>query len=58
MKYARSLVSEAIKLVLWLHEQDLELPGLRQDLVDEWVQGGSVMRRRVRLFVRWPSAPA
>lgn len=32
--YARSLVSEAISLVLWLNAQQLELAELRQDLVD------------------------
>ena len=53
LKYARSLVSEAIKLVRWLHEQQLELADLRQDLVDEWVTTGGTMRRRVRLFLAW-----
>ena len=53
VKYARSLVSEAIKLVLWLHDQQLELADLRQDLVDEWIAAGSRMRRRVRLFLAW-----
>jgi hypothetical protein len=52
-KYARSLVSEAIKLVVWLHEQQLELADLRQDLIDEWVAAGLRMRRRVRLFLAW-----
>jgi hypothetical protein len=52
-KYARSLVGEAIKLVLWLDHQQLELADLRQDLVDEWIAGGSGMRRRVRLFLAW-----
>jgi hypothetical protein len=33
-KYARSLVSEAIKLTRWLHAQQLELRDLRQDLLD------------------------
>ena len=53
LKYARSLVSEAIKLVRWLHDQRLELRDLRQDLVDEWVSAGGSMRRRVRLFLGW-----
>jgi hypothetical protein len=53
LKYARSLVSEAIKLVLWLHGRQLELVDLRQDLVDEWVAAGGRMRRRVRLFLAW-----
>jgi len=53
LKYARSLVTEAIKLVLWLHQQQLELADLRQDLVDEWVTAGGVIRRRVRLFLAW-----
>ena len=52
-KYARSLVSEAIALVRWLHEQQLELTDLRQDLVDQWIAAGSGVRRRVRLFLRW-----
>ncbi len=52
-KYARSLVGEAIALVLWLHEDQLELANLRQDLVDEWIAAGSGMRRRVRLFLVW-----
>lgn len=52
-KYARSLVSEAIALVLWLHAQQLELADLRQDLVDQWIAAGSGMRRRVRLFLAW-----
>jgi hypothetical protein len=53
VKYARSLVSEAIKLVVWLHGQRLELGDLRQDLIDEWVASGLRMRRRVRLFLAW-----
>ena len=53
LKYARSLVTEAIKLVNWLHEQQLELADLRQDLVDEWVTAGGTTRRRVRLFLAW-----
>ena len=36
LKYAKSQVIEAIKLVCWLHEQRLELADLRQDLVDDW----------------------
>jgi integrase len=53
IKYARSLVSEAIKLTVWLHGQRLELADLRQDLVDQWIVGGSMLRRRVRLFLAW-----
>lgn len=53
IKYARSLVTEAIKLVLWLDDQHLELADLRQDLVDEWIAGGARQRRRVRLFLAW-----
>ena len=53
LKHARSLVTEAIKLVNWLHEQQLELADLRQDLVDEWVTTGETTRRRVRLFLGW-----
>jgi hypothetical protein len=53
LKYARSLVTEAIKLVAWLHQQQLELDDLRQDLVDEWITAGGTMRRRVRLFLAW-----
>lgn len=52
-KHARALVSEAIKLVVWLHEQGLELRDLRQDLVDSWVAAGASQRRCVRLFLRW-----
>jgi hypothetical protein len=40
-KYARSLVSEAIKLVRWLHAQQLELGDLRQDLLDAWIADGT-----------------
>jgi hypothetical protein len=53
VKYARSLVSEAIKLVVWLHDQQLVVADLRQDLIDEWVAAGLKMRRRVRLFLAW-----
>jgi hypothetical protein len=53
VRYARSLVTEAIKLVLWLEEQQLELADLRQDLMDEWIAGGARQRRRVRLFLTW-----
>jgi hypothetical protein len=52
-KHARSLVSEAIKLVLWLHEQQLELRDLRQDLIDAWIAAGASTRRRVRMFLQW-----
>jgi hypothetical protein len=53
LKWAKSLVNEPIKLVIWLHELHLELAGLRQDLVDEWVAGGSMNRRRIRPFLQW-----
>jgi hypothetical protein len=53
VRYARSLVSEAIELVVWLHDQRLELADLRQDLIDEWIAAGLTMRRRVRLFLAW-----
>jgi hypothetical protein len=53
VRYARSLVIEAIKVVLWLEEQQLELADLRQDLVDEWIASGARQRRRVRLFLAW-----
>jgi hypothetical protein len=53
VKYARSLVSEAIRLVGWLHDQQLQLADLRQDLIDEWIANGLTMRRRVRLFLAW-----
>ena len=53
LKYAKSQVVEAIKLVCWLHEQELELADLRQDLVDDWIAGGSIVRRRIRPFVQW-----
>jgi hypothetical protein len=53
VRYARSLVTEAIKLVLWLDGQQLELADLRQDLVDEWIAAGARQRRRVRLFLAW-----
>ncbi len=53
VKYADSLVSEAVKLALWLHDQQLELADLHQDLIDEWIAAGSGVRRRVRLFLAW-----
>jgi hypothetical protein len=53
LKYAKSQVTEAIKIVGWLHAQQLELADLRQDLVDEWIAAGSLVRRRIRPFVRW-----
>ena len=53
IKYARSLVSEAIKLVVWLHGRQLELRDLRQDLIDEWIAAGLRTRRRVRMFLSW-----
>jgi hypothetical protein len=53
VKYAHSLVSEGIKLVLWLHDQQLELADLHQDLIDAWIAAGSRIRRRVRLFLAW-----
>lgn len=52
-KYARSLVTEAIKLTCWLHAQELKLADLHQDLTDEWVSEGGTARRRVRLFLAW-----
>jgi hypothetical protein len=52
-KYARSLVSEAIKLVCWLHDQQLELADLRQDLLDTWIADGAGTRRGARMFITW-----
>jgi hypothetical protein len=52
-KYARSLINEAIKLVLWLHAQELALSDLRQDLIDTWITTGASTRRQVRLFLAW-----
>lgn len=46
-------MSEAIKLVLWLHAQDVTLTGLRQDLIDEWITNGTTTRRTVRMFLFW-----
>jgi len=43
-KYARSLVTEAIKLTSWLHEQGLELRGLHQDLLESWITAGASAR--------------
>ncbi len=53
LKYAKSQVTEAVKLVVWLHDRQLELTDLRQDLLDGWVAGGAMTRRRVRFFVQW-----
>jgi len=52
-KYARSVVTEAVKLTVWLHSQELNLSDLRQDLTDQWVNDGGMARRRVRLFLTW-----
>ena len=52
-KHARALVSEAIKLVLWLDHQGLRLGDLRQDILDAWITDGASPRRRVRLFLAW-----
>jgi len=52
-KHARGLVSEAIKLVLWLHDRQVDLPDLRQDLLDDWIADGASTRCRVRMFLRW-----
>ena len=46
-KDARSLISEAIKLINWLHEQQLELRDLRLDHIDAWIADGASTRRRV-----------
>ena len=53
LKYAKSRVAEAVKLVVFLHDRHLELADLRQDLLDEWLATGSVNRRRIRPFVQW-----
>jgi hypothetical protein len=52
-KYARALVGEAIKLVLWLDAQGLALRDLRQDILDTWITDGATPRRLVRLFLAW-----
>lgn len=52
-KQARAQVSEAIRLVAWLHTQGLTLAGLRQDHVDGWLAAGASTRRLVRLFLAW-----
>jgi len=52
-KHARSRVTQAIKLTLWLHAQDLRLADLRQDLLDEWLVAGSTTSRVVRPFCEW-----
>ncbi len=52
-KHARSRVNEAIKLVLWLQEQQLELSDLRQDHLDTWIANGASTRRCVRMFLQW-----
>jgi hypothetical protein len=44
IKYARSLVTEAINLAVWLHDQQLELCDLHQDLIDAWIAAGSRTR--------------
>jgi hypothetical protein len=43
----------SVSASVWLHDQQLELADLRQDLIDEWIAAGLRMRRRVRLFLAW-----
>lgn len=52
-KYARSLLIEAIKLTRWLHDSQLQLRDLHQDVVDTWVADGASIRRRIKLFLAW-----
>ena len=53
LRYAKSQVSEAVHLVLWLHDHQLALADLRQDLLDQWVATGSMNRQRIRPFLQW-----
>jgi hypothetical protein len=46
-------VRQAIGLTLWLHEQNLGLADLRQDLLDEWLCAGATTRRAVSGFIDW-----
>jgi hypothetical protein len=57
-KYARSLVTEAIKLVGWLHDQNLELRDLHQDVIDTWIAAGSTTRHACGCSCAGSLAPA
>src|SRR3984885_1275879 len=61
-KHARAQVTQAIALTLWLHDRQLRLADLRQDLLDEWLTAGTATRRAVNQFIQWlarskPSRP-
>ena len=50
---ARSKIKRALELTSWLHDRELSLSELRQDLLDDWLAEGSSVRRRVGEFVTW-----
>lgn len=50
---ARSKIRRAIELTRWLHDRQLTLADLRQDLVDEWLAQGIGTRWRIGDFVAW-----
>jgi hypothetical protein len=52
-KHARAQVTEAVKLVAWLHAQGLTLAELRQHHIDDWLAAGATTRRLVRIFLAW-----
>lgn len=52
-KLARTKISVAIELILWLHGQQLALRDLRQEHLDTWLADGTTTRRRIRAFLTW-----
>lgn len=53
VKHAHAQLRQAILLAHWLHQQDLGLSDLRQDLLEQWLAEGASTRRDVHGFVAW-----
>ncbi len=51
--FARTKIRVSTDLLLWLSEQHMTLPDLRQEHLDYWLADGSSQRPRVSTFILW-----
>jgi hypothetical protein len=51
--YLRTCTRVALELLTWLDAQQLALEDLTQDLLDQWLAGGTTRNYAVRYFLTW-----
>jgi len=57
-RYARSRIRAALKFLAWLDTRNVALVDATQNDVEQWLDGGSSSRYRLRDFLHWHMAVA